>query len=73
MNKVLVVGGYGQVGRVAARALTELFPERVIVAGRDAVKAEACARSLGGDVGWRVFDTQRAGPQPRSRRSGGEK
>ncbi|MFD5620393.1 saccharopine dehydrogenase NADP-binding domain-containing protein [Streptomyces yangpuensis] len=49
-GRALVVGGYGAVGSVVTRTLTEWFPGRVVPSGRD----EARARRLGGvcvDVG----------------------
>jgi saccharopine dehydrogenase-like NADP-dependent oxidoreductase len=47
-GSVVVAGGYGAVGRVVASRLAEEFPGRVVVAGRDAGRAEALARSLPG-------------------------
>lgn len=46
-GKILVAGGYGQVGRVIAHALSSQFPGQVIVAGRSRTKAEALAIELG--------------------------
>ncbi|UDF04198.1 saccharopine dehydrogenase family protein [Asticcacaulis sp. AND118] len=52
-DKVLILGGYGNFGkRIAAGLIRRAVP--VIIAGRDATKAEACARSLGAE--WSVFD-----------------
>ncbi len=42
---VVVVGGYGAVGQVVSLALAETFHTRVVVAGRDARRAEELARS----------------------------
>lgn len=39
-GKILVVGGYGKVGRVVCTALSGKFPGRVVAAGRDFGKAE---------------------------------
>jgi short subunit dehydrogenase-like uncharacterized protein len=47
-GSVVVVGGYGAVGRVVASRLAGVFPGRVVVAGRDAGRAESLARSLPG-------------------------
>ncbi|MBC6456534.1 saccharopine dehydrogenase NADP-binding domain-containing protein [Actinomadura sp. HBU206391] len=39
MDRIVVLGGYGAVGREAATALAEWFPGAVVVAGRDLAKA----------------------------------
>lgn len=44
---ILVVGGYGVVGRRIAARLAPLFPGRVVIAGRDEQKAAALCRNLG--------------------------
>lgn len=44
---ILVVGGYGVVGRRIAAHLARWFPRRVVVAGRDETKAAALCRDLG--------------------------
>lgn len=49
-GRFVVLGGYGAVGRVAAEALAEWFPGRVVVAGRSRERAEAVARASGGRV-----------------------
>ncbi|GJL49186.1 MAG: hypothetical protein NPIRA01_04130 [Nitrospirales bacterium] len=46
-DKILVAGGYGQVGRVIAHELSSQFPGQVIVAGRSRANAEALATELG--------------------------
>jgi saccharopine dehydrogenase (NAD+, L-lysine-forming) len=46
-QQIVILGGYGQVGRVIARSLARVYPGRVTVAGRDAGKAEAFAAELG--------------------------
>ncbi|MCP4130615.1 MAG: Saccharopine dehydrogenase [bacterium] len=38
-NKILVIGGYGQVGQVICKDLAKIFPGRVIAAGRNIKKA----------------------------------
>lgn len=43
-GNILIVGGYGAVGRVIATGLAEKFPGQVIVAGRSYEKAEALAQ-----------------------------
>ncbi|MEU8251945.1 saccharopine dehydrogenase NADP-binding domain-containing protein [Nonomuraea sp. NPDC048916] len=45
---IVVVGGYGAVGRVTAKTLGEWFPGQVVVAGRDLSRAERVARSSEG-------------------------
>ncbi len=45
-GKILIVGGYGAVGRAIAASLSERLPGRVIVAGRNYQKAEALAAEL---------------------------
>lgn len=49
-GSILIVGGYGEVGKVAARRLARLFPGSVIVAGRRIETARAFARSTDGAV-----------------------
>lgn len=52
-GKVLILGGYGNFGkRIAAGLIRRDVP--VIIAGRDASKAETCARSMGAQ--WAAFD-----------------
>jgi saccharopine dehydrogenase-like NADP-dependent oxidoreductase len=47
---ILIVGGYGAVGRTIANRLAEKFPGQVIVAGRNFEKAEALAQNSGGKI-----------------------
>lgn len=49
-DKILIVGGYGHVGRRLAAELARYYPEQVIVAGRDLEKAAALANLLGKGV-----------------------
>lgn len=49
-NAILIVGGYGQVGRHIAAHLAPLYPGRVRIAGRDFAKAAALAGQLGHEV-----------------------
>lgn len=44
---ILVVGGYGVVGRRIAAMLAPRFPDRVIIAGRDEGRAARLCRELG--------------------------
>lgn len=55
-DDILIVGGYGQVGRVVADRLGRLFPGRVVVAGRSLERAEAFARQTDGRVRPRQLD-----------------
>lgn len=52
-GKVLILGGYGNFGKRIAAGLIRR-DVTVIIAGRDAAKAEACARSMGAE--WSAFD-----------------
>jgi saccharopine dehydrogenase (NAD+, L-lysine forming) len=45
---ILVVGGYGEVGRLAAAELALRVPDRIVVSGRDEAKARAAAARLEG-------------------------
>lgn len=55
-GKIIVVGGYGQVGRLIAERLAPRFPDRVVVAGRSLDKAAACAARIGFGVTGRALD-----------------
>lgn len=46
-SKILVVGGYGHVGTRVCRRLAPLFPNRVVVAGRDEAMAKWVAERSG--------------------------
>lgn len=43
-DKILIVGGYGQVGKYVTLELVNVFPKNVIVAGRNLEKANAFAQ-----------------------------
>ena len=43
-DKILIVGGYGQVGKYVTLELANIFPKHVIVAGRTLEKANAFAK-----------------------------
>lgn len=49
-DKLHIVGGYGQVGQVISRRLSEKFPGRVIAAGRNYHEAERFSATTGGKV-----------------------
>jgi len=46
-HDILVVGGYGVVGRRVASRLAQTFPERLVIGGRDEAKATALSTDLG--------------------------
>ncbi|MEO3947732.1 saccharopine dehydrogenase NADP-binding domain-containing protein [Gorillibacterium sp. CAU 1737] len=50
MDRIVVVGGYGQVGQMICRELGERYPGRVVAAGRSLEKAERFSRSTNGKV-----------------------
>jgi saccharopine dehydrogenase-like NADP-dependent oxidoreductase len=56
---VVVLGGYGSVGRAVAHTLAEWFPGEVVVAGRDGARAQALASSSGGAITARQVDVTR--------------
>ncbi|MBM7624102.1 saccharopine dehydrogenase NADP-binding domain-containing protein [Sporohalobacter salinus] len=49
-DKILVVGGYGKVGRVICRDLGKKFPGKVIAGGRNYKKAKKFAKTTNGNV-----------------------
>ncbi len=53
---ILIVGGYGQVGRLIAERLATLFPGRVIIAGRNVGKARAVAMAIKNGTTHRQLD-----------------
>lgn len=55
-DKILVVGGYGAVGRVAATHLARHYPGRVYAGGRNEGKAERLAEETNGAVRPLRFD-----------------
>jgi len=57
---ILVVGGYGVVGRLVAANLASQFPDRVVVAGRNVRRAQEFAESLAHGVRARRFDVNDA-------------
>lgn len=48
MNKIMVIGGYGQVGRLICKNLVEMN-RYVVVAGRSVEKSELLIAELGGE------------------------
>ena len=54
--KILIIGGYGQVGRMIAERLAPLFPGRVAVAGRSGTKARTAATEIGHGATGRTID-----------------
>jgi saccharopine dehydrogenase (NAD+, L-lysine-forming) len=57
-GSVLIVGGYGIVGRRIVRLLAPGYPDRVIVAGRRAEAAAEVAREVGSGVTARRIDIE---------------
>ncbi len=57
---ILIVGGYGVVGRRIAAQLAPRFPGRVLIAGRDERQAEALCRELGQGTRVRRMDVEDA-------------
>ncbi len=55
-GKILIIGGYGQVGSDVAARLAPLFPERVVIAGRNLKKAQAAATATGFGSSARTVD-----------------
>lgn len=49
-EQIIVVGGYGHVGKTICRDLGELYPGKVFAAGRSFDRAEDFSRSTGGKV-----------------------
>jgi glutamyl-tRNA reductase len=47
-GQIVVLGGYGALGQVVTRTLAGWYAGRVVVAGRDARRAEALARATYG-------------------------
>jgi len=47
-NKILVIGGYGQVGRYVTSELLKTFPNKVVVAGRSLEKAKSFSQEYNG-------------------------
>lgn len=56
VGDILLVGGYGVVGKRIAARLAPMFPGRVVVAGRDERKAIALCETLGHDSRARRID-----------------
>lgn len=55
-NKILVIGGYGQVGQVICKDLGKKFPGKVIAAGRNFEKAKQFSLKTEGGVAPLQFD-----------------
>lgn len=49
-EKIIVVGGYGQVGKVICKDLSKIYPGKVFAAGRNFQKAEQFSVSMGRKV-----------------------
>ncbi len=53
---ILIIGGYGTVGRVIASQLAPNYGNQLIIAGRNGARAATFAAELGPGVRWRVVD-----------------
>jgi glutamyl-tRNA reductase len=51
MKKILIVGGYGAVGRVIAKQLASSLPNPLVIAGRRLEPAQELAAELGPQPG----------------------
>jgi saccharopine dehydrogenase (NAD+, L-lysine-forming) len=49
-DNILIVGGYGKVGSIISRHLAQLYPKKVIVAGRSFEKAKILSETLDHNV-----------------------
>jgi saccharopine dehydrogenase (NAD+, L-lysine-forming) len=49
--RILLLGGYGNTGRLLSRLLLQYTPARVVIAGRDEQKAASAAAGLAGEFG----------------------
>lgn len=56
-GKILIVGGYGAVGKTISAALADLFPQKVVVAGRNYQKAKDFSVELDQKVTPLKFDS----------------
>ncbi|MEC4115173.1 saccharopine dehydrogenase NADP-binding domain-containing protein [Myroides pelagicus] len=45
-DNILIIGGYGKVGRIISKHLTAAFAHKVVIAGRNFQKADALASEL---------------------------
>lgn len=63
-GNILIVGGYGAVGRVITRKLAEKYPNQVIVAGRSYENANALAQQSEGKIIPLQFDLTTAHENP---------
>jgi saccharopine dehydrogenase-like NADP-dependent oxidoreductase len=59
-GRILVAGGYGEVGRRLAAQLARGFPDRVVVAGRSLERARETAQALGHGAAARALDVNDA-------------
>ena len=63
-DRILVVGGYGKVGQIISKRLSEKYPKKVLIAGRNLSKAENIifemdlnAEAIELDISSNTFDT----------------
>lgn len=55
-DKILVIGGYGQVGQAICENLAKKFPDKVIIAGRNLKKAQEFSLTIEGNAKPLQFD-----------------
>jgi saccharopine dehydrogenase (NAD+, L-lysine forming) len=55
-ENILIIGGYGKVGSIICTHLSNLFPKKIIVAGRSLKKAQQLAKTLEYKVVPRILD-----------------
>lgn len=55
-TKILIVGGYGNVGHFIVAELAKDYSDDLIIAGRDLLKAQATAKKFGDKVSAKVLD-----------------
>ncbi|MCL2575658.1 MAG: saccharopine dehydrogenase NADP-binding domain-containing protein [Defluviitaleaceae bacterium] len=49
-DKILIIGGYGQVGKYVTLELSKVLPNKVIVAGRNLEKAKSLVTKTNGKI-----------------------
>ena len=64
MKKIVIVGGYGAVGRVIAKQLVSSLPNPLVIAGRRLEPARELAAELGPQPGSGLARSFQIGDQP---------
>ncbi len=55
-DNILVIGGYGKVGTLISTHLAQLFPKKIIVAGRNLKRAEQLSEILDHSVAYLLIN-----------------